>query len=234
MRMQAVERLESMDIGGAVNGWWVCWIPPPQEVIKANFDAAVWEDGKATLACVVRNYTSSILLVDGWLCESLDIFEAETRAAWESVRLLRSCLQNQWVWVEGDSLAVVQGLKTESCQLGTSTLLEDARRLLQNMKVHDISHTYREGNHCTDQVMKWVRELNTNVTLRNGFPSMLQNYAQGDALGICYERMQGCGLGPLISQKRKEKKNLRKISSLKSPRSMPHSTRDQSITRRII
>ena len=50
---------------------------PPADIIKANFDAAVWEDGSATVGCVFKNKAGHILLAAGFECIYESVEEAE-------------------------------------------------------------------------------------------------------------------------------------------------------------
>ena len=47
-----------------------------------NFDAAVWEDGRASVLCVARDAAEALLLAAGFRCEYDTAVEAEVRAAW--------------------------------------------------------------------------------------------------------------------------------------------------------
>ena len=40
------------------------WIPPPQDVYKLNYDAAVFEDSASSgFGAVIRNYTGEVMAV---------------------------------------------------------------------------------------------------------------------------------------------------------------------------
>lgn len=56
-------------------------------------------------------------------------------------------------WLAGDSPSTVQALKCEVVD-GPSVLLKDAWLMRNGMDVHQVSHTYREGNLCVDWVAK--------------------------------------------------------------------------------
>ena len=61
----------------------------PVDIIKANFDATVWEDGSITMGCVFRNEAGHILLAIGFECIYESVEEAEMKAAWETIRLMK-------------------------------------------------------------------------------------------------------------------------------------------------
>ena len=66
-------------------------------------------------------------------------------------------------------------------------LIEDARWMLQTLKVHHISHTLRKGNGCADWLTKFVREQGKDIVLESNFPSPLLDIAHEDAIGIYHE-----------------------------------------------
>ena len=135
-----------------VGSEWVCWVPPPPNVLKANFDAASWEDSRSSAACVVRDHAGTLLLAAGFLCDRMAIEDAEMRTAWETIHLLRAYYPDSQVWVEEDALAIIQCLHASDTPQGCSMLLEDARWMLSELHVYQVSHTYREGNQCADWI----------------------------------------------------------------------------------
>ena len=48
----------------------------------------MWANGRAMVACVIRNNVGGLLLVAGLHCECASVEDAETRAEWEAIRLL--------------------------------------------------------------------------------------------------------------------------------------------------
>ena len=91
--MQVSERLmvDSMERGAGVSdAQWLCWsLPPPPNLMKVNFDAALWKDGRATVVCVLRGHKCNLLPATGFNCNYLLVEEAELRAAWESIRFMK-------------------------------------------------------------------------------------------------------------------------------------------------
>ena len=94
---------------------------------QANFDVAVWEDGGATISCVVRDYTGKLLLAAGKKVDCIGAFEAECRAARETLCLLQAQFYNEGVWIEGDALSVIEEMIASKPQSNPSVLLEDSR-----------------------------------------------------------------------------------------------------------
>ena len=109
-----------------------------------------------------------------------DAVEAESRAAWETICWLRTHFNGVWVWIEVDALSVIKEIIARQSPLNPSVLLEDARLMVQSVKVHKISDTYHEGNRCAYFATKLVREKGSNVLICDGFPSPLYLIAQAD------------------------------------------------------
>ena len=80
--------LQAQGSCGSAGSERVCWVPPLRNVLKANFDAASWENGNSSVACVVRDHTGALLLAAGFQCDNNSSEETETRAAWETIYLL--------------------------------------------------------------------------------------------------------------------------------------------------
>jgi len=79
VRAQVLERLvadEAQGFSCATGMKWVRWTPPPADVLKVNFNAALWDDGCSSVACVVRNSAGKLLLVAVWSCEYREIVDA--------------------------------------------------------------------------------------------------------------------------------------------------------------
>jgi len=81
VQAQVKKRLAILTDDPTSSDRWVCWLQPPRSVYKANFNAAGWEDGKATISCVVRDKAGALRLVAGWSCDNSGVLEAESRAA---------------------------------------------------------------------------------------------------------------------------------------------------------
>ena len=93
----------------------------------------------------MRNATGKLLLVVGFPCDCCEVDEAESRGAWEAIRLMKEHFPCFPLWLEGDALSVTQKLLARSSSQADSVLLEDARGLLATLEVFKISYTYREG-----------------------------------------------------------------------------------------
>ena len=128
-RLQVEERLlvdSSLGGSGPPPARWICWSPPPTNVIKLNFDAAVRGEGFSTVACVARDETSKLILAAGFLCDHGTVMEAEMRRMWEALRLCQLHLSDKALWVEGDALEVIEALHGTSRAQEPSILLVEA------------------------------------------------------------------------------------------------------------
>ena len=111
------------------------WSPAPGNVVKANLDASIWEEGKATAAYIVRDEAGRLLLAAGCLCEFMVIEEVELRAVWGAIRLLRIHCPWHSTWLEGDTVNVIRRLHVSNSYVDSSTLMADARELLRSMEI---------------------------------------------------------------------------------------------------
>ena len=155
VRMQVEERMSLLLAEIHTRPKWIFWIPPPGSVIKANFDAAVWDTSHAVVGSVLRNARGE-LLAAGFLFDYSAVDAAEARGAWEAIRLNCQYFSDWMIWFEGDAYSVVQSLQVSSCDPAQSVLIKDARGWLASMEVYKISHIHREGNQCADWITKWT------------------------------------------------------------------------------
>ena len=165
----------------------VCWIPPTMNVYKANFDASWWEDGRATLACVVRNHSGTLLLVAGWECHCASA-EAELIAAWQTTGLWKDRFSGKKLWIEWDALSIIQALNSHSDSSEPSVLLNTCAVCFKAWLSTGFPMLLKQGNQCVNWVTKWIRECGHDVLLVTGFPSKLYSIAQADAFGASFER----------------------------------------------
>jgi len=90
--------------------------------------------------------------------------------------------------LEGHSLSIVQVLEGDVAAHGPSVLLENARLMLNGIAVHQITHTYHEGNLCVDCAAEWIPDRGQDALLVSWFFSELFLIGRVDVLGINYER----------------------------------------------
>ena len=142
----------------------------------------------------MRDDAGRLLLAAGFLCEYLVIEEAELRAAWEAIRLLRFHYPGHSTWLEGDDFNVIRRLQVSNTHVDSSTLLADARELLRSMEIFKITHTYLEGNRYADWLTRWICGHGLDEVLLDGFPSGLKSLAEANAASVCCPREKFFGL----------------------------------------
>ena len=98
------------------------------------------------MSCVIRDEAGKLLIVAGSFCDVSTVEEAKMRA----IRLLKLHGSGCGVWLEGDSLTVIQKLKVSDSDVDDSSLLLDAKRMLRSSELFKVSHTYRKGNKGAD------------------------------------------------------------------------------------
>ena len=81
-------------------------------------------------------------------------------------------------------LKVIQELTSPNITHMQSVFRVDARLMIGEMHIHNISHTHREGNQCADWLTTWVQDCGSDVIMVKGFPSHLSRLAKLDAMGI--------------------------------------------------
>ena len=128
VKAQAAERMDILSRCGVSPTRWICWMSPSRYAYKANFDAAAWEDGGEMISRVDRDYT-------GKQVDCTMAFEAKLRDAWETLCLLQAQLYDEWLWIERDTLSVIEEMTASKPQSNPSVLLEDARLLVQSKKI---------------------------------------------------------------------------------------------------
>ncbi|XP_059462058.1 uncharacterized protein LOC132191056 [Corylus avellana] len=126
----------------------VKWKPPPQGIIKLNWDATVAiKERKMGVEVIARDYTGKVLAT---LSAPRPIVSdptvAETIGAWMSVDLT-SHLGFTRIYLEGDALEIVQALRMEgSCWSRYEHLINDAKILIQKFQFWEVDHVKREAN----------------------------------------------------------------------------------------
>ncbi|KAL6515494.1 hypothetical protein OROHE_018528 [Orobanche hederae] len=135
----------------------VSWNPPLQDSIKINFDASfISSTGVASAGIVARNATGQILW---WRIRKLrhggSAENAEAFAAWHAIILAH---EKGWksIFIEGDSLSVIQGLSGTNHILSTAGhYIDVARRFKIFFDKLDFFHINREGNSLAHRIASW-------------------------------------------------------------------------------
>jgi len=102
------------------------------------------------VGCVFRNEIGNILLADGFECIYNSVEEAEMRAAWETIRLMKERFAGSTFWLEGESSSDITKLQVWNTGPNFSILSEDARRMVSGLEIYKITYIIRERNMCAD------------------------------------------------------------------------------------
>ncbi|XP_075655185.1 uncharacterized protein LOC142625399 [Castanea sativa] len=128
------------------------WLPPPVNVVKINFDGAVFsKENKSGVGVVVKDVKGLVLTscakVMQQASEAVDI---ESLAVATALSFARDP-GFQCVVLKGDLMEVIQALRENAQSLTLiGLLLEDVRMLSQNFEQVLYSHTKREGKENYD------------------------------------------------------------------------------------
>ena len=74
--------------------------------------------------------------------------EAELRGRGEALLCVLKYFPTSWLWVEGDSLRLIQALKSGSGATGFSTLFVDVKQLFTKFQTLKLIQSLHEGNQC--------------------------------------------------------------------------------------
>ena len=136
-------------------------MPPPANLVKINFDGAVFsKDNFSGVGAVIRDENGLVLgSCTKRLPQAYSAVEVEALAAATALALAKD-LGVTWAILEGDSLVVIKALREKEQLLSpTGLLLEDVRMLSQSFRKLLYSHTKREGNSITHNLVKYANSI---------------------------------------------------------------------------
>ena len=132
------------------------WRPPEQDLVKVNFDAALFKHkNSAEINAVVRDWQGANL---GAL--SMPVSLSSTVAELEALTCLGAVqfaadLGLQRVIFEGDSTTIISAVSHGSSMLASfRNIIDDVRHLLPSFSVVSFNHVHRSGNVVTDALAK--------------------------------------------------------------------------------
>jgi ribonuclease HI len=132
--------------------------------------------GKMGVGVIIRDAEG---LVVASLCSTVpsitDPPTAEAIAAWKAAELCHA-LGLQRVILEGDALAIVQGLRQEApswCQYGL--LLEDTRSILNSLPFWKVTHVRREANGAAHGLAQAALHQSLDCIWYNSCPDFIQS-----------------------------------------------------------
>ena len=137
------------------------WVPLPVNLVKINFDDAVFsKDNFFGVGAVIRDENGLVLgLCTKRLPQAYNAVEVEALAATTTLALAKD-LGLTRVILEGDSPVVIKALRKEEQLLSpTGLLLEDVRMLSQSFQKLLYSHTKREGNSVAYSLARYANSI---------------------------------------------------------------------------
>lgn len=157
------------------------WKPPPHGTLKINIDAHVVEGRYANVGVVVRNAAGTITLAAVKRLEGRwEVALAEAAAARYGLMVARRYgFEN--IWLEGDALEVVQGVRKEMEGFTPLHMLyDDIRWLLHAFRNFMFSHVKRAGNTVAHLMARRDTSENAEIICMDPFPQSLINLAELD------------------------------------------------------
>ena len=129
------------------------WQPPPADLIKINFDGAVFSSTNAAgIGVVIRNNLGQVIAsCSERLPQAFNSVEVEALAAAKAVSFAAELGITKAV-LEGDSLTIMKALSNDNMSLATfGLILNDVKFSAENFDQLHYSHVKRECNtlaHC--------------------------------------------------------------------------------------
>ena len=97
--------------------------------------------------------------IAGFPCEYNSVDKTEMRGVWEALRLSCAHFSHIPIWLEGEALKVIQDLQVRSNIHEPLVLLDDARWLLSQLKVFNITDMHHEANRYADWLTKCIQDV---------------------------------------------------------------------------
>ncbi|XP_061971095.1 uncharacterized protein LOC133693788 isoform X2 [Populus nigra] len=165
---------------------WCQWKRPDFGWIKLNTDGSI-DSENAGIGGLFRDYKGNAICGFVSKASGHDIFLVELWAIWRGLVLALN-LRIQVVWVESDSLSVVNTINRQQPYSGKAdACLKQIWLLLKKFKKYKVSHSWRETNRAADYLAKMVVERDV-VLWPADFPTSLNNIIKDDAEGMVYCR----------------------------------------------
>ncbi|KAK9998404.1 hypothetical protein SO802_018007 [Lithocarpus litseifolius] len=158
------------------------WKPPPVNLVKINFDGAVFaKENKSGIGVVVRDENGLVLgscskrLTQAYSAVEVEAMAAATALDFTSEMGVRRAI------LEGDSLAIIKALREGEQPLSpTGLLLEDVRMFSQRFEKLLYSRTKREGNFVAHSLAKYALNIQDFLVWMEDVPSHIQSFVQAN------------------------------------------------------
>ena len=162
------------------------WKPPVQELMKINFDGAIFAEEKSSgLGVVIRDRQGLVVAsMATRIPQQLQPVEIEAMAASKALEFARELGIAEAV-LEGDSQVVIMALNSKSPVLAPyGSLVQDSLSLSNSFSKLSYSHTKREGNIVAHNLAKLVVNLTNCVIWMEDVPPDVLSPYQADLAGI--------------------------------------------------
>ena len=130
------------------------WIPPPDGVLKLNFDGRLLIAGAAA-GYILRDASGRLIIAATRFLHDVSILVAEAVALRDGLQAtIDTGLPH--LQIEGDNRIVIQAVKGEiRTPWRTHILVQDIRNVLSRFMSPSIQHVFREGN----MTANWIAKL---------------------------------------------------------------------------
>ena len=162
------------------------WRPPSVELVKINFDGAVFaNENESGIGVVIRNDEGLVLASCAKkIPVAYSECEIETMAATTALSFT-SDIDIKRAILKGDSLAVIKALREDASSLSPfGLLIDDVKSLANSFDELSYSHTKREGNQVAHGLTKYAKIILDFVVWMENVPPQLFSVLQADLLGI--------------------------------------------------
>ncbi|XP_075663127.1 uncharacterized protein LOC142632642 [Castanea sativa] len=156
------------------------WLPPPGNLVKINFDGAVFSrENISGIGVVVRDENGLVLgSCTKRLSQAYSVMETEAMEA-ATALVFASELGVRQAILKGDSLAVIKALIETKYPLSPLGL-EDVRMFSQRFDKMLYSHTKREGNFVAHSLARYPISIPDFLVWTEDVPPHVQKFVQAD------------------------------------------------------
>ncbi|XP_073107201.1 uncharacterized protein [Elaeis guineensis] len=170
----------------------VVWVPPPCDHVKVNVNAS-WSNEKVGLGFLIKDYIGTIVYAETIRTLTHSVPEAELMAAWCALTTTVYHLDFTRVWLEGDSLTVVDWISKHLWDFEHTDVLSSFHPLLADINLcatsldlFQVSHALREANQLVDSLAG--RPTDGSFSSPCSLPCTTSLLAMADLAGVSYFR----------------------------------------------
>lgn len=165
---------------------WCEWEKPKFGWTKLNTDGSIQREA-AGFGGLLRDHKGEPICAFVSKAPQGDVFLVELWAIWRGL-VLSLGLGIKEIWVESDSMSVVNTINRKQTCPKAESYLKQIWKLLKKFGKYRISHSWRETNRAADHLAKMVLLGNDVVLWPVDFPHSLCNIIKDDAKGKKYLR----------------------------------------------